>query len=154
MRQSGIRLAYYDALNRTSQARSQEDGTESLGSEAEDAEIDAANAHNDPHHVRHCFDYLRQALMACLPFSLAYSWRRQLQQRLTIVSVPQIRTSSLLTGQSEDRLDGGLRDNAATMKVLWSGRRNGDTIRRVELIDSSFVSNLSQRQSSDYVCYS
>ena len=66
--QSGIRLAYYDALNGTNQAHGHMDAAKLMSADAVDAKIDAANSHNDPHHVRHCFDYLRQALMVCLPF--------------------------------------------------------------------------------------
>ena len=50
-------------------------------------------------------------------------------------SVPQIQISRSSIGQSEVRLDGGLKDNAATMTMLSSGQRNGDITRKLELID-------------------
>ena len=50
-------------------------------------------------------------------------------------SVPQTRTLRSSIGQLEVRLDGGSKDNAATMKMLSSGQRNGDLTRKLELID-------------------
>ena len=56
-------------------------------------------------------------------------------------SVLQTRTSRSLIGQLVVPLDGGSKDNAAIMTVLSSGQRLGDTIRRVELIDTISISN-------------
>ena len=66
--QHGIRSAYYEALSSPPLAARGE-------SADSDAATDAANAHNDPHHVRHCFDYLRQALMVCSLLRYSHSDR-------------------------------------------------------------------------------
>ena len=53
--QSGIRMAYYEAMNQMSE--------HNVPRADSDALVDSINAHTDPHHIRHCFDYLRHALM-------------------------------------------------------------------------------------------
>ena len=98
--------------------------------------------HDDPHHVRHCFDYLRQALMVCLLVSTTDSPGFDHAREANSRSVLLTRTLRLLTGRLEDPLDGGLRDNAATMKGLLIGQRSGDIIRREGLIDHSVKSRI------------
>jgi len=66
---SGIRLAYYDALNETYN-QDFSPSAASLDYTSPDAQVDAANSHKDPHHIRHCFDYLRQALMCAADTNL------------------------------------------------------------------------------------
>jgi len=65
---SGIRNAYYEALNPSNASHAQDQFTGRAV--LDDAKIDAANRHNDPHHIRHCFDYLRQALMCAADTNL------------------------------------------------------------------------------------
>lgn len=53
-------MAYYNAVSHNLSATIP---PAEHSSSKSDAHLDALNAHNDPHHIRHCFDYLRQALM-------------------------------------------------------------------------------------------
>ena len=62
-RQHGIRVTYYTALHRLGHV----DGTASA---ADDAFLEAVGARTDPEHMRHCFDYLRRALMCAADTNL------------------------------------------------------------------------------------
>lgn len=71
---NGIWNAYYDALNQTHRGN----GSQQTSIDDEDAKIDSSNEHNDPHHVRHCFDYLRHALMCAADTNLELiDWQLQ-----------------------------------------------------------------------------
>lgn len=55
---NSLRVAYYGALA----ADPQDEASREHGGDRND--------HDDPHHVRHCFDYLRQSLMCAVDTNL------------------------------------------------------------------------------------
>lgn len=117
-------MAYYGALNKTHHG---EDTSN------EDAAVDAANAHNDPHHIRHCFDYLRQALMVCCNLCLLV---HGFVLKLTnFTSALQIRILSRLIGNWEALLVGGSKGNVAIMIKSSNGQKDGEFILRRILVD-------------------